>query len=156
MRIATLALAASAMLLASAVASANGGPDSGADAAGVIAGRQAGMRMSGAIIGEMKAVIDSAGDVKTQGFAARSLAGWAKAIPGMFPLGSGGAPSGALAAVWTDRAGFEAKAAAYAAAAARLADLAKVGDAAGFAAQWGEVRAACGACHETYKKPDPH
>lgn len=156
MRIGTLALAASAMLLAG-TAAANGGQSAGgADAASVIAGRQAGMRMSGAIMGEMKAVIDAGGDVKTQSFPARTLAGWAKAIPGMFPAGSGTGATGALPLVWSDRAGFEGKAAAYAAAAGKLADLAKAGDAAGFAAQWGEVRTACSACHDTYKKPDQH
>jgi cytochrome c556 len=150
MRIGTAALAMAAMVFVGATAHAG----EGSDASATIAGREAGMRMSGAIMGNMKAVIDAGGDVKTQGFAARSLAGWAKAIPGMFPAGSEGGD--ALPTVWSDRAGFEARAAAYAAAAGRLADAAKAGDAAGFAAAWSEVRTACGACHDSYKKPDAH
>ena len=102
----------------------------------------------------MKAVIDSGADVKTQAFAARSLAAWAKAVPGMFPAGSEG--GGALPTVWSDRAGFEARAAGYAAAAGKLADAAKAGDVAAFAAAFGEVRTACSACHDSYKKPDAH
>ena len=144
------ALAAAAMVFATAAASAGDGKD----ASGTIAGREAAMMMSGALMGSMKGAIDRGDDVKSQGFAARTLAGWAKAIPGMFPAGSEGGD--ALPAVWSDRAGFEAKATAYAAAATKLADAAKAGDKPGFAAAWGEVRTACGACHDSYKKPDEH
>ncbi len=159
MRIGTLAFAASAMLLIGTAASASGGKAQagpGLDASGAIAGRQAGMRMSGALMGAIKGGIDRGDDVKTFAFAARSLAGWAKAVPGMFPEGSGVAPSNALPVVWSDRAGFEAKAAAYATEAGKLADLAKASDTAGFAAQWAVVRASCNACHDVYKKPDQH
>jgi cytochrome c556 len=150
MRYGTAALAAAAMIFATAAASAG----EGKDAAGVIAGRQAGMRLSGALLGSLKGAIDRGDDVKTLGFAARSLGGWAEAVPGMFPAGSQG--GAAKPAVWSDRAGFEAKAAAYAAAATRLADAAKVGDKAAFAGAWGEVRTACGSCHDSYKVADAH
>lgn len=162
MRIGTLALATAAVFFTGVVASGEGRAVpppltvTGADATGVIAGRQAGMRMSGAIMGGIKGAIDRGDDVKAQAFAARALAGWAKAVPGMFPVGSDVAPTDALPAVWADRAGFEAKAAAYADAATKLADLAKAGDTAGFAAQWAVVRTTCGACHDAYKKADQH
>jgi cytochrome c556 len=152
MRIGTAALAAAALLFAGAAAHAG----DGADASGVIAGRQAGMLMSGGLMGGFKGAIDRGDDVKSQAFPARALATWAKAIPGMFPAGSGEGDTDALPAVWSDRAGFEAKAAAYAEAAAKLAELAKAGDKAGFAAQFQVVRGACGACHDSYKKPDQH
>ncbi len=112
------------------------------------------MMMSGALVGSMKAALARGDDVKTLAFPARALGRWAKALPGMFPAGSEGGD--AAPAVWSDRAGFEAKAAAYAAATAKLGDAAKAGDPAAFGAALGEVGAACGGCHETYKKPDTH
>lgn len=151
MRIGTIALAASALLLATAAASAGGpAPASPVD---IVKGRQAGMMMSGAMMGGIKGAIDRGDDVKTQAFAARSIAAWAAAIPGMFPEGTNIAPTGALPAVWSDAPGFAAKAAVYQAAATKLAEAAKAGDKAAFAAAFGEVRASCGGCHETYKKP---
>jgi cytochrome c556 len=160
MRLGTWAMAGAALLLGTAVASASGGKPvaapAPADASGAIAGRQAAFRLSGALFGSIKGAIDRGDDVKTQAFAARAIAGWAKAIPGMFPAGSDIAPSGAAPTVWTDRAGFEAKAADYAAAAGKLADLAKAGDKAGFATQYAEVGKTCGACHSTYRKQEEH
>jgi cytochrome c556 len=151
MRIGTIALAASAMLLATAAASASGpAPASPAD---IVKGRQAAMMMSGAMLGGIKGAIDRGDDVKTQAFAARSIAAWAAAIPGMFPAGTDIAGSGALPTVWSDAPGFAAKAADYQAAATRLADAAKAGDKQAFAAAFGEVRASCGGCHDPYKKP---
>lgn len=152
MRYQIAALAAAAALLATAAAAR--APDGGTS--GFVAGRQAGMRMSGTIMGGIKAALDRGDDVKTLGFPARSIESWAKAIPGMFPEGSGGAPSEAAPTVWSDRAGFEAQAGAYAAAAGKMADAAKAGDANAFAAAFGEARASCGGCHMKYKLPDQH
>lgn len=114
--------------------------------------RRAGMFMSGAIMASMKAGIDAGTSPRAQVFPAGTLARWAGAMPGLFPAGSGAAPgTKAKAEIWTNRADFEAKAAAYAAAATRLQELARADDAAGFAAQWTEVRASCQACHDAYK-----
>jgi len=153
MRIATLALMASMILFAGAAASASGGgTEAGADPAGIVKGRQAGMRMSGAVMGGIKGALDRGDDVKTLAFAAKSLAGWAGAVPGMFPEGSDVAPTEALPTVWSDPAGFAAKAAAYQAAATRMADAAAAGDKAGVTAAFAEVRASCSDCHSDYKK----
>lgn len=152
MRIGTAALAAAGLLLIGAAAHAG----EGADTSGVIEGRQAGMMLSGALMGQIKGAIDRGDDLKSLGFATRALANWARAVPGMFPEGSVEGDTDALPAVWTDRAGFEAKAAAYADATAKLAELARAGDAAGFAQQFGVVRGTCQSCHDTYKKPDQH
>lgn len=161
MRIHLLALGAAAALLTTAAATAHGNhapvaPTAADPAADVIAGRQAAFLLSGALVGQIKAGIDRGDDPKTLGFAARSLAAWAKAIPGMFPAGSAAANSDALPAIWSDRAGFEAKAADYAAATAKLADLAKAGDKPGFAAQFAVVGGTCKACHDSYRKPQAH
>ncbi|MBN8528923.1 MAG: cytochrome c [Caulobacterales bacterium] len=121
-----------------------------------VAARKAGMGMSGALMSAMKASIDAQVSPRSQAFAAGSLARWGRAMPGVFPAGSGQAELGedatdARAAIWTARADFETRAATFAAAATRLQDLARADDAAGFAAQWTEVRAACQACHDVYK-----
>jgi len=121
--------------------------------AGAINGRQAGMMLSGAIMGAIKAAIDAGQPPASQRFNARALARWSHAVPGMFPAGTGpdAGETHARAEVWSDRAGFEAKAADYAAAADRLAELAAGDDAAAFTAQWAVVRASCQACHDGYK-----
>ena len=122
------------------------------DARSIVEARRAAYMMSGANMAAMKRAIDAGEDVRPLTFAARSLAGWALALPGMFPKGSDVAPSVALPAVWSDRAGFEAKAADYAAAADRLAKLAAANDKQGFAEQWAVVRKSCADCHAGYKK----
>lgn len=157
MRIGTIALAASAILFAAAAASASGGAGAGAgttaaaDPVALVKGRQAGMRMSGALMGSIKGAIDRGDDVKPLAFAARSIASWADAIPGLFPEGSNVAPTGALPTVWSDAPGFAAQAAAYKAAADKLSAAAGAGDKAAFAAAFAEVRASCSSCHSDYK-----
>jgi cytochrome c556 len=121
---------------------------------GVIKGRQAAMMLSGVAMGAMKSAMDAGQAPATQRFNSRALARWAHAVPGMFPAGSGpdsGVETHAKAEVWSDRAGFEAKSADYAAAADRLAELAAGDDAAAFTAQWTAVRASCQSCHDVYK-----
>ena len=120
----------------------------------VIKGRQGAMMLSGVAMASIKGAIDAGQPLASQRFSTRSLARWAHAVPGMFPAGSGpeaGVPSNARAEIWSDRAGFEARAADYAAAADRLAELAAGDDAAAFAGQWTAVRATCQACHDGYK-----
>jgi len=124
------------------------------DADQLIAARQAGFKLQGAAFGGMKAVIDAKGDVKSQAFAAGAIAGWARAVPGLFPAGSDGGTTKALPTIWSDRAGFEKAAATLDTEASKLAALAKAGDQPGFAAQWLVVRNACSACHDTYRAPD--
>ena len=120
----------------------------------VIKGRQGAMMLSGVAMASIKGAIDAGQPLASQRFSTRSLARWAHAVPGMFPAGSGpeaGVQSNARAEIWSDRAGFEARAADYAAAADRLAELAAGDDAAAFAAHWAVVRATCQACHDGYK-----
>ncbi len=157
MRKSMLALGAAGALFTSLAATAPASralPAAADPNAELIAGRKAAFLMSGALFGQIKAGVDRGDDPKTLGFAARALSRWASALPGMFPAGSGGAPSEALPAVWSDRAGFEAKAADYAAAATKLADLARAGDKPGFAAQFAVVGGTCKACHDVYRKAE--
>ena len=118
----------------------------------LVDGRRAGYWMSAGLFGGMFGVMNSGGDVKGLAFSARALAGWAKALPGMFPEGSVNEKSNALPTVWSDRDGFEAAAGLYAERAAKLAEIAATGDSEAFKAQWATVRQSCTACHDKYRR----
>jgi cytochrome c556 len=79
-------------------------------------------------------------------------------MPAMFPSGTGigetSVKTQAKPEIWKDRATFEQRAADYAAAADKLADLAKANDAEDFKAQLAEVSLKCDACHATFKAGD--
>jgi cytochrome c556 len=120
----------------------------------IVAARQASFHMSGAAMGNMRALIERDGDPKSQAYAARGVARWAEVLPTMFPQSTAGiGPSRAKAEIWSNKADFNAKAAAFAAAARRLAEVAATGDKAAFAAQHSATGATCGACHELYQVP---
>ena len=121
----------------------------------VIAARQASLDMSSITFHSMGEAMKAGEEAKSVGYPAAALAKWAKALPGMFPRGTGqgetSAFSQALPAIWKDRAGFDQAAANYAAATARLATLAQANDTPGFTKQLEEVNQACAACHARYK-----
>ena len=120
----------------------------------IVAARQSAYHLSGAAMGNMKAVIDHNGDVRTQVYAARGVMRWARVLPTMFPDSTRGVgPTRARPEIWDNRADFEARAAAYAAAATRLAEVAQSGDLAAFSAQFDATRATCQACHDRYQVP---
>jgi cytochrome c556 len=122
-----------------------------------IAARQASLDMSVMTFAELKAAARDGKPMATQVYPATSLAKWAKVLPTLFPAGAGpeaGIPTHAKPLIWSDRAGFERRAADYAAAAERLRYLAAAGDADGFKAQIEVVSKACDACHDTYKQKD--
>lgn len=139
-----IAAAVGALLLA--------GPSAALSPEQVVAARQASFALSAATFGAMKGAIDRGETARSQLFAARALAKWAAALPSMFPAGTGEGATRAKPEIWTDASGFEAKAAAYAAATATLAEKAAADDAEGFAAQWQVVRETCGGCHAPYRK----
>ena len=128
---------------------------SGLDA---IVARQAGLDMSAITFHSMGDAMKAGQEAKSQGYPAMVLAKWAKALPRMFPTGTGqgetSAMSQALLLIWRDRANFDAAAANYAAATARLAALAAANDTAGFTKQLDEVNQACGLCHARFKAGD--
>ena len=131
-----------------------GAQDARTPSADIVEARQAAMMLSGVAMGSIKAAIDAGQPIASQRFPTRALSRWAHAVTGAFPAGSGaeaGVRTNAKPEIWSDRAGFEAKAADYAAAADRLAELAAGEDAAAFAAQWAVVRASCQSCHDGYK-----
>lgn len=121
----------------------------------IVAARQTGFHLSAANFGAMKSAVDVGAEVKTQAYAARGLARWARTLPTLFPQGTGPGvgESRAKAEIWSKRADFEAKAAAYTAASTRLVELAEAGDKAAFLEGWNTLRTTCSACHDVYRAP---
>jgi cytochrome c556 len=146
--------------LAAAGFSQNGTGDGTGNVSGIdaIAARQASLDMSSITFRSIDAAVKTGQDVKSLSYPAGALAKWAKALPRMFPPGTGkgetSAFSQALPSIWKDRAGFDRAAAYYAAVTARLVALAQSSDTAGFTKQLAEVDQACAACHATYKDGD--
>lgn len=114
--------------------------------------RFTGMHMAATLLNRgVKAAVANHGDVREQVHEAEGLAYWGASIPGLFPAGSDGGESSARPEIWANWGDFQAKAADLRRAASRLAQLARAGDAAGFAAQADIVEAACTACHTAYR-----
>ncbi len=145
----------SGALIGLAVFGLSQGDTPGVSALDAIAARQASLDMSSITFRSMGEAMKAGEEAKSVGYPAAALAKWAKALPGMFPRGTGqgetSAFSQALPAIWKDRAGFDQAAANYAAATARLATLAQANDTPGFTKQLEEVNQACAACHARYK-----
>lgn len=122
----------------------------------IVAARQAAYHLSGATMGSMKAALDGGAEVRNFTYAARGVARWARVLPTLFPESTRGVgPTRARPEIWTNRADFNAKAAAYAEAASRLAAAAQSNDRAAFAAQFEATIATCRACHDVYQVPPP-
>jgi cytochrome c556 len=117
----------------------------------IVEARKSAMFLSGGDLAAMKFAAEAGADVKQLVPSSRGLARWARALPSLFPEGSNVAPTKARPEVWSDRAGFEARATAYADAARALAEAAQSGDRAVFMERWADVRGTCGACHDAYK-----
>lgn len=148
-------IVAGAVALMCAGGAAGAQEDATLSPAEVVAARQAALMMSGVTMGAIKAGLDSGAEMRSLGFPTGTLAKWAAALPSMFPAGTGpdaiGEGTRAKAEIWTDRAGFEAKAADYVAATARLRDAVAAGDAALAQTEWTAVRTSCGSCHDAYR-----
>ena len=84
-----------------------------------------------------------------------ALAQWAAVLPTLYSEGTGTGQTSvethALAEVWSNRAAFLARANDFSAATSRLVELAKSGDASGFASQLDVVKKACDSCHADFK-----
>ncbi len=90
--------------------------------------------------------------------AAKTIDDVAGEIVGLFPEGTGPGGAGiektrAKAEIWSDWAGFEARAKAFDDAAALLTAAAATNDVGQIKAAMGEVGGACKACHESYRGP---
>jgi cytochrome c556 len=151
-------LALAALALAGSMAASAQGSPGGADPTPqqVVAARQAAYHLSGATMGSMKAALDGGAEVRNFTYAARGIARWARVLPTMFPESTRGVgPTRARPEIWANRADFNARAAAYAEAAAALAAAAQSNDRAAFTAQFEATIATCRACHDAYQVPPP-
>jgi cytochrome c556 len=121
----------------------------------IVLARQAALDMSAVTFVTMKHAAES-GDVSKMADPAGALAAWSKVLPMLFPAGTGvglvSVPTKAKAEIWSNHAAFEQRAADYAAAAAKLPQLVKAGDTAGFSAQLDVVKKACSACHQDFQQ----
>lgn len=118
----------------------------------VVAARRATFFLSTQAVGQIKAASEEGGDLTRAMTGARMLANWAKVLPSMFPEGTRTEGSHALETVWTDRAGFEARAAAYQQAALEVARVAEEGNREETAKAFMAMAGTCHACHQTYRK----
>lgn len=127
-----------------------------ATAAELIEARKAMMHLAATLTFEsVMPAVRNGTDVKRQEHAAESLAYFGHSIAGLFPDDSLAPDSRALPAIWADKADFEARAKGFGDASERLAQLAKAGDTAGFAAQAKVVVSSCNSCHSRYRSEEP-
>lgn len=124
-----------------------------------IAARKAAFNLSAVAFSTMNAAAASpTPDPRQLSFSAQALARWAHALPGLFPAGTSATDmpgeTTASPAIWANRADFEAKAAAYAAAADRLGELTE--DTEAFKAQLAVVSDTCKSCHQPYRVRPGH
>lgn len=121
----------------------------------IVTTRQAGMDMAVSTLTLLKNASANGAPLKSLAFPASGLAKFAGVLPSLFSDSTKGLPSRAKPAVWTDRAGFQAKAADFAAAAKALTTAAAAEDKPAFDAALASVGASCKGCHETYQLPPP-
>ena len=153
MKLLALGVCAAAML-AAVTATVAAETASAPTPAQIVKARQASLEMSAITFGSMKQAAAAGTDASKLGFPAKALSEWALVLPTLFPAGTGPGQAGeteAKAEIWSNRAGFEARAADYAAATAKLADLAKANDTPGFTAQLAVVKKSCDSCHSDFK-----
>jgi cytochrome c556 len=139
-------------LLAVLAIAAVGAAKAQAPAYDPIATRQAGQALLSGDFAGIRAVVAAKGDVKTLENPSKAMARWIRQFPTHFPKGSEqGHDTKALPAIWTDFADFQSRANDLAAAADKLAELAKAGDSDAVVVQVKVVGDACTACHRTYR-----
>ena len=131
---------------------ANSGAPSAKD---IVTARQAGMGMAASSMTLLKNASANGVPVKNLAFPASSLAKFAGVMPALFSDNTKGLPSRARPAVWTDKAGFQAKAGAFAAATKALSVAAAADDKAAFDTALASVGASCKGCHDSYQLPPP-
>ncbi|MFM5918571.1 MAG: cytochrome c [Novosphingobium sp.] len=144
-------------LLSSAVAVyAKPAPHPGApSAAELVSARQAAMDLSVSTLAMLSNASANNVPLKNLAFPAGGLAKWAAVLPSLFSDNTKGTASRAKPTVWTDRAGFQAKAQVYIDATKALSAAAAAEDKPAFDSALASTKAACKGCHDTYQAPPP-
>ena len=110
------------------------------------------MAMSVGALGAVSAGYDKKAAAKSYRLPAEGLANFAKSLPALFDARAAGiAGTGASPAIWSDDAGFAARTAQYRDATGALLAAIDAGDDAGIPAALASTKAACKACHDTYR-----
>ena len=84
---------------------------------------------------------------------AQDISDLAKLLPELFPDGTQKGKTDALSEIWQNTDDFKDKAHALETQAAKLAQVARSGDASAIGAQRKKVGKACGGCHKKYRQP---
>lgn len=141
-----------------ALLAAASAPAAGPSAESVVAARKAGFKKLG---GAMKTIRDQlaggAPNKQVMVSAAQTMAATAREQAKLFPAGSGpgaGVKTDARAAIWTDRATFDAVMNRLIAESGKLATVAGSGDTAAIAAQLKATGGTCAACHKQFRADD--
>lgn len=119
----------------------------------LVAARQGGMVMSVFTLARLSAAATDEKPLTGAAFPASGLAAFARSLPTLFAPGtrSSSGHSKALPSVWDDADGFAARIADYQAATGELEAAAKTDDRAAFTAALAKTKAACKACHDSYR-----
>ncbi len=119
----------------------------------VIKARKEGFKgFKGAMDGIKAIVVDGQGDLADVAKHAATMSVPASKIVMMFPAGSDQGDTKALPAVWSDTAGFTAKAEAFEAAVAKLTAASATGDKGAIMEAFKGVGGSCKGCHDTFRK----
>lgn len=121
-------------------------------ATGVVKERMASMKSMGTAMKSLKSVLWAGKPLARTKEDAEIIARHAESIPELFPKGSGGEPSEATPAVWSDRRRFDALSEELAARAAALARTLDSGKPDAAKAAFRDVGAACSRCHEDFRE----
>jgi cytochrome c556 len=120
----------------------------------VIAQRRAGMKRSGEVMTQMKAVADAGAEGRQFTGAIDDMIAFYQRVPTLFPAGSGTGDTKALPAIWSENAGFVAANNAAIEKLRALRTASASGDGAAFQGAWRAVGPECGGCHRTYRARD--
>lgn len=119
---------------------------------GLVAARQGGMAMSVFTLARLGAAANGEDPLTGVVMPATGLARFAQALPTLFSSDTQGAEgSRAMPAVWENPADFADRVAAYQAATADLEAAARSDNREAFTAALANTKAACKACHDTYR-----
>lgn len=127
------------------------------DPSSLVKYRQSVMKSMGAHMSAMSLVVKKQVSSRAQLAAhADAIRGVSEGLAAFFPPGTdpNRVTTAALPAIWQRSADFAAAAQKLQREAAKLAAIAKSGDAPGFDAQFQRVNAACNQCHEQFRKRD--